>query len=55
MQATTSRPKITVTAGGKGGVSHAGSRLLAALADHTTLTDPLSQGPSWAAPAAVTA
>ena len=42
MQATTRRPKITVTADGTGVVSHAGSRLLADLADATTLTSELS-------------
>ncbi len=42
MQATTTRPKITVTADGAGVVSHAGSRLLADLADATTLTGELS-------------
>jgi hypothetical protein len=39
---TTIRPKITVTADGAGVVSHAGSRLLADLADATTLTRELS-------------
>ena len=43
MQATTTRPKITVTADGTGVVSHAGSRLLADLADVTTLTAELSE------------
>jgi hypothetical protein len=38
VQATTTRPKITVTADGEGVVSHAGSRLLADVADRTTLT-----------------
>jgi hypothetical protein len=38
VQATTTRPKITVTADGAGVVSHAGTRLLADLADATTLT-----------------
>lgn len=38
MQATTTRPKITATADGAGGVSHAGSRLLADLADATALS-----------------
>ena len=38
MQVTTTRPKITATADGEGVVSHAGSRLLADLADRTTLT-----------------
>ena len=41
MQATTSRPKITVTADGVGVASHAGSRLLADLADRTGLTEAL--------------
>ena len=35
---TTTRLKITVIADGNGVVSHAGSRLLADLADRTTLT-----------------
>ena len=43
MQATTTRPKITATADGEGVVSHAGSRLLADVADQTTLTGQLSQ------------
>ncbi|WP_224389126.1 IS1380 family transposase [Pseudonocardia sp. ICBG1293] len=43
MQATTTRPKIIVTADGAGVVSHVGSRLLADVADHTTLTGELSQ------------
>jgi hypothetical protein len=43
VQATTTRPKITVTADGAGVVSHAGSRLLADLADRSTLTGQLSQ------------
>ena len=43
MQPTTARPKITATADGAGVVSHAGSRLLADLADATTLTAELSQ------------
>jgi hypothetical protein len=42
VQATTTRRKITVTADGTGVVSHAGSRLLADLADATTLTSDLS-------------
>ena len=42
MQATTTRPKITVTADGAGVVSHAGTRLLADLADATTLTAELT-------------
>ena len=37
MNATTARPKITVTADGRGVVSHAGSRLLADLATTTGL------------------
>jgi len=41
VQPTTSRPKITVTADGPGVASHAGSRLLADLADRTGLTDAL--------------
>ena len=40
---TTTRLKITVTADGAGVVSHAGSRLLADLADATTLSGELSQ------------
>ena len=43
MQATTTRPKITVTADGEGVVSHAGSRLLADVADRTTLTGQLAE------------
>ena len=43
MQATTTRPTITVTSDGAGIVSHAGSRLLADLADSTTLTGEVSQ------------
>jgi hypothetical protein len=43
VQATTTRPKITVTADGTGVVSHAGTRLLADLADATTLTSELSE------------
>lgn len=42
MQATTTRPRITATADGEGVVSHAGSRLLADVADRTTLTAELS-------------
>jgi hypothetical protein len=38
---TSTRPKITVTDAGAGVVSHAGSRLLADLADATTLTGEL--------------
>jgi hypothetical protein len=41
VQATTTRPKIIVTADGAGVVSHAGSRLLADVADRTTLTGEL--------------
>jgi DDE family transposase len=40
---TTTRPKITVTADGAGVVSHAGSRLLADVADRTTLTGQLAE------------
>jgi hypothetical protein len=43
VQATTTRPTITATADGEGVVSHAGSRLLADLADRTTLTGQLSE------------
>ena len=43
MQATRTRPKITATADGEGVVSHAGSRLLADVADRTTLTAQLSE------------
>jgi Transposase DDE domain group 1 len=43
VQATTTRPKITATADGEGVVSHAGSRLLADVADKTTLTAQLSE------------
>jgi hypothetical protein len=42
VHATTTRPRITVSADGSGVVSHAGSRLLADLADVTTLTAELS-------------
>jgi Transposase DDE domain group 1 len=42
MQATVSRPKIVATADGRGVVGHAGSRLLADLADVTGLTDGFS-------------
>jgi hypothetical protein len=42
VQATTTRPKIMVTADGAGVVSHAGTRLLADLADTTTLTAELT-------------
>ena len=43
MHHTTTRPKIMVTADGAGVVSHAGSRLLADLADATTLTGELAE------------
>jgi Transposase DDE domain group 1 len=43
VQATTTRPKITATADGVGVVSHAGSRLLADVADRTTLTAQLTE------------
>jgi Transposase DDE domain group 1 len=43
VQTTTTRPKIMVTADGAGVVAHAGSRLLADLADVTTLTAELSE------------
>ena len=43
MHPTSTRPKITVTTDGAGVVSHAGSRLLADLADATTLTAELSE------------
>lgn len=43
MQVTTTRPKIIVTADGVGVVSHVGSRLLADVADRTTLTGELSE------------
>ena len=43
MQTTATRPKITVTADGTGVVSHAGSRLLADLANRSTLTAELSE------------
>jgi Transposase DDE domain group 1 len=39
---TTARPKLVVSADGRGVVSHAGSRLLADLADRTTLTGEVS-------------
>ena len=42
MQATTLRSRVTVTADGAGVVSHAGSRVLADLADATTLTSRFS-------------
>ncbi len=40
---TSTRPKVTVTADGAGVVSHVGSRLLADVADRTTLTGQLSE------------
>jgi hypothetical protein len=43
VQATTTRPTITATADGEGVVSHAGSRLLADVADKTTLTGQLAE------------
>jgi hypothetical protein len=43
VQATTTRPKITATADGEGVVSHAGPRLLADVADRTTLTAQLAE------------
>jgi Transposase DDE domain group 1 len=43
VQATTTRPKITATTDGEGVVSHAGSRLLADVADRTTLTVHLAE------------
>ena len=43
MQATTTRPKITATTDGEGAVSHAGSRLLADVADRTTLSTELAE------------
>ena len=43
MQATGTRPKITVSADGRGVVGHAGARLLADVADATGLTQAFSQ------------
>jgi hypothetical protein len=43
MQITRTRPKLTVTADGTGVVSHAGTRLLADLADATGLTQAFSE------------
>ncbi|HEX6969950.1 MAG TPA: IS1380 family transposase [Micromonosporaceae bacterium] len=43
MKRTSSRSKITVTADGRGVVSHAGARLLADLADATGLSSAMSQ------------
>jgi hypothetical protein len=44
VQATTTRPQITVTTDGEGVVSHTGSRLLADVADRSTLTAELAEG-----------
>ena len=43
MQATTTRPPFIATDDGEGVVSHAGSRLLADVADRTTLTAQLAE------------
>ena len=43
VQATTTRPPVTATAEGEGVVSHAVSRLLADVADRTTLTAELGE------------
>ena len=43
MKRTSSRPKVTVTAGGRGVVGHAGTRLLTDLADATGLSTTLSE------------
>jgi Transposase DDE domain group 1 len=43
VQATTTRPRVTATADGQGVVSHAGSRLLADVADRATLTEQLAE------------
>jgi hypothetical protein len=43
MQINPSRPRLSVTTGGKGVVSHAGARLLCDLADELGLTAALSQ------------
>ncbi|KOV69419.1 hypothetical protein ADL00_11580 [Streptomyces sp. AS58] len=43
MHTTRSRPKLVVSPDGHGVVSHAGSRLLADLADATTLTSTFSE------------
>lgn len=43
MKATTTRPKIVATTDGVGVVSHAGSRLVADVADRTTLTGEFSE------------
>ena len=42
VKATRTRPAVEVSADGTGVVSHAGSRLIADLADQTTLTAQLS-------------
>jgi hypothetical protein len=42
VHATRTRPAVEVSADGAGVVSHAGSRMLADLADRTTLTGQLS-------------
>ncbi|MGW2770839.1 IS1380 family transposase, partial [Streptomyces sp. NPDC001275] len=42
---TASRPKLVVSADGQGVVSHAGSRLLADLADATGLTSAFTDAP----------
>lgn len=43
MKPTSTRPRVTVTADGAGVVSHVGSRLLADVADHTTLSAELAE------------
>ncbi len=43
MKSTSSRPKLAVTADGRGVVSHAGTRLLADLADATGLSGGMSE------------
>ena len=55
VQATTMRPPVTATADGEGVVSHAGSRLLADVADRTTLTAELSEATGGPAQAPLTA
>ncbi|MFF9091438.1 hypothetical protein ACF1BE_34810 [Streptomyces sp. NPDC014991] len=45
MHTTGSRPKLVVSADGHGVVSHAGSRLLAELADATGLTAAFATSP----------
>ena len=49
---TTARPPLLVSADGRGVVSHAGSRLLADLADRTRLTAELSAELAGLGPAA---